>query len=63
VRRLRRPVLPTCQWRLQAAEAYDQMAGRMIHATETSAARQHAPGHPAPPAAGPHAAAGKEASQ
>ncbi len=53
----------TCQSRLQAAEAYDQMAGRMIHATETSAARQRAPGHPAPPAAGPHAAAGKEASQ
>ena len=53
----------TCQRRLQAADAYDQMAGRMIHAAEASAARQHAPGHPAPPSAGPHAAAGKEAGQ
>ena len=53
----------TCQWRLQAAEAYDQMAGQMIHAAEASAARQRAPGHPAPPSAGPHAAAGKEAGQ
>jgi hypothetical protein len=53
----------TCQWRLQAAEAYDQLAGLMIHATEASAARQHAPGHSAPPSVGPHAAAGKEAGQ
>ncbi len=53
----------TCQWRLQAADTYDQLAGRMIHAAEASAARQRAPGHPAPPSAGPHAAAGKEAGQ
>jgi hypothetical protein len=53
----------TCQWRLQAAEAYDQMAGRMIHAAEASAAQQCNPGHPAPPSAGPHAAADKEAGQ
>ena len=53
----------TCQWRLQAAEAYDQMAGRMIDAAEASAARQRAPGHSAPPSTGPHAAAGKEAGQ
>ena len=53
----------TCQWRLQAAEAYDQMAGHMIHAAEASAARQRAPGHAAPPSAGPHAAADKEAGQ
>ena len=45
----------TCQWRLQAAEAYDQMAGRMIHAAEASATRHRAPGHAAPPSAGPHA--------
>ena len=38
----------TCQWRLQAAGTYDQMAGQMIHAAEASAARQRAPGHPAP---------------
>jgi len=53
----------TCQWRLQAADTYDQLAGQMIHATEASATRQHAPGHPAPPSVGPHAAAGKEAGQ
>ena len=52
----------TCQWRLQAADAYDQMAGRMIHAAEASAP-QRAPGHAAPPSAGPHTAAGKEAGQ
>jgi hypothetical protein len=53
----------TCQWRLQVAEAYDQMGGRMIHAAEVSAARQVAPGRAAPPSAGPHAAAGKEGGQ
>ena len=35
----------TCQWRLQAADAYDHLAGQMIQATDTSATRQHAPGH------------------
>ena len=50
-----------CQWRLQAADAYDQLAGQMIHAAEASAARQHAPGRPAPPTVGPHPVAGKEA--
>jgi len=54
---------PTCQWRLQAAEAYDQIAGQMIQAAEASAARQRAPGHAAPPGAGPHAAADKEPGQ
>jgi len=39
------------------------MAGRMIHTAEVPAARQYAPGHPAPPSAGPHAAADKEAGQ
>jgi hypothetical protein len=53
----------TCQWRLQAVDAYDQMAGQMIHTAEASAARQHAPGHPAPPSTGPHTAADKEAGQ
>jgi hypothetical protein len=53
----------TCQRRLQAADTYDQMAGRMIHAAEASVTRQQAPGHPAPPSAGPHPAAGKEAGQ
>ena len=53
----------TCQWRLQAADAYDQLAGQMTHAAEASAARQRAPGHAAPPSAGPHTAADKEAGQ
>jgi len=54
---------PTCQWRLQAAEAYDQLADHMIRAAEASAAWPLAPGRPAPPSAGPHTAAGKEAGQ
>ena len=53
----------TCQWRRQAAEAYDQMTGQMIHAAGASAARQHPAGHAAPPSASPHAAAGPEAGQ
>jgi hypothetical protein len=53
----------TCQWRLQAAEAYDQMAAQMIHAAEAPTARQRASGHTAPPSVGPHAAADKEAGQ
>ena len=52
-----------CRWRLQAADAYDQMAGQMIHAAEASAAGQHAPGPAAPPSPGPHPAAGQEAGQ
>ena len=53
----------TCQWRLQAAEAYDQMADRMIHAAEASATRHRASGHAAPPGACPHAGADPEAGQ
>ena len=53
----------TCQWRRQAADAYDQLAGRTIHAAEDAAARERAPGHPAPPSASPHTAADKEAGQ
>jgi DNA-binding CsgD family transcriptional regulator len=53
----------TCQWRMQAADCYDQMASQMIHAAEASAARQHAPDHAAPPSAGLDTAAGKEAGQ
>ena len=37
----------TCQWRLRAADAYDQMAAQLIQATEAAATRQHAPGHTA----------------
>ena len=53
----------TCQWRLQAADAYDQMAAQMIHAAEASAARQRAPDHATPPSGGPHAATDPEAGQ
>jgi hypothetical protein len=35
----------TCQWRLQATDAYDQVAAQLIQATEASATRQHASGH------------------
>ena len=53
----------TCQWRLQAAEAYDQMAGQMDQAAEASAARQRAPDHTASARSGLHAAAEPEAGQ
>jgi hypothetical protein len=53
----------SCQWRLQAAEAYGQLAGTMSHAADAPAARRRAPGHASPPSAGPHAAADPEAGQ
>jgi hypothetical protein len=53
----------TCQWRQQGADAYDQLAGQMIHAAEASAARHPAPEHAAPASEGPNAAADKEAGQ
>ena len=37
----------TCQWRPQAADAYDHLAAQLIPAAEASATRQHAPGHAA----------------
>jgi hypothetical protein len=37
----------TCQWRLHAADAYDQLAAQLIQAAEASATRQRAPGHAA----------------
>ena len=37
----------TCQWRRQAADAYDHLAAQMIQATEASATRPRAPGHAA----------------
>jgi hypothetical protein len=49
----------SCQGRLQAAEAYDQLAGKMSHAAD----RQHAPDYASPPSAGPHATADPEAGQ
>jgi hypothetical protein len=53
----------TCQWRLQAADAYDQIAAEIIQAAETPATRQHAPGHAAAASGGPHPAADREAGQ
>jgi hypothetical protein len=53
----------TCHWRLQAAEAYDQLARQMIHAAEASTARQPMPDNAVPPGAGPHAASDPEAGQ
>jgi hypothetical protein len=52
----------SCQWRLQAAEAYGQLAG-MSHAADAPAARRRAPGHASPPSAGPAAAADPKAGQ
>ena len=37
----------TCQWRLKAADAYDQLATQLTQAAEASATRQHASGHAA----------------
>jgi hypothetical protein len=49
----------TCQWRLQAADAYDQLT----QAAEASTARYGAPDHTAPARDEPHAAAEPEAGQ
>ena len=53
----------TCQWRLQTADTYDQLAEQMVRAAEASATRPRAPGHGAPDTDGPHAAADREAGQ
>jgi hypothetical protein len=51
----------TCQWRLAAADAYDQTAAQLIQAAE--ATQQHAPGHAAPNGCEPHTDADREAGQ
>jgi hypothetical protein len=53
----------TCQWRLQTAGAYDQLAGQMTQAAEASAARQPAPGHAVSASDGPDVTADREAGQ
>jgi hypothetical protein len=53
----------TCQWRLQAAEAYDQVADQMIRAGEASATRPPPHGHATPDTGGPPAVADREAGQ
>ena len=52
----------TCQWRLQTAEAYDQLAAQLIPAADQSAIR-HAPDQPSPDTGSPQAAADPEAGQ
>ena len=53
----------TCQWRLQTADTYDQLAEQTVRAAEASATRPRAPGRGAPDTDGPHAAADREAGQ
>ena len=58
----------TCQWRLQTADTYDQLAEQTVRAAEASATRPRAPGHGAPDHGAPdtdapHAAADREAGQ
>jgi len=53
----------TCQWRLQAADAYDQVADQMIQAAEASATPQPPQDHATPGAGGPHVVADREAGQ
>jgi hypothetical protein len=47
----------TCQWCLQTAVTYNQLARQMIQPAEASATRPPAPGHGAPGTDGPHTAA------
>jgi hypothetical protein len=53
----------TCQWRLQAADAYDQLDDQLTQAAEASTARYGTPDHAAPARDEPHAAAEPEAGQ
>jgi hypothetical protein len=53
----------TCQWRLQAARDYSQMAAQMLQAAEASAAAQPGPGHPGAARSQLQAAADREAGQ
>jgi hypothetical protein len=52
----------TCEWRLQTAGAYDQLAEQMTQAAEASAIRQRVPDHGAR-TGGPRSAADPEAGQ
>ena len=53
----------TCQWRLQAADAYDQMAGQMIQPPRPPPPGSARPATRRLASAGPHAAADPEAGQ
>jgi hypothetical protein len=54
---------PACQSRLHDAQAYDQMADRMLQAAETTPATHHGQAEPARPARQAGLAADKEAGQ
>ena len=54
---------PACQSRLHDAQAYDQMAGRMLQAAEAAPAARRGQAEPAGPPRQPGLAAGKEAGQ
>ena len=54
---------PTCQTRLHDAQAYDQMAYRMLQSAEAAQATHHRQTEPAGPSRQPRLAAGKEAGQ
>jgi hypothetical protein len=53
----------TCQWRLQTAGSYDQLAEQMTQTTEACAPQPRAPGQAAPNTGRPHPAAHREAEQ
>ena len=53
----------TCQWRLQTAVTYNQLAEQMMRPAEASATRPPASGYRAPDTDGPHTAADREAGQ
>ena len=53
----------TCQWRMQTAVTYNQLAEQMTRPAEASAIRPPASGHRAPDTDGPHTAADWEAGQ
>jgi hypothetical protein len=54
---------PACQSRLRDAQAYDQLAGRILQAAEAAPAAHHGQAESARPARQPRLAADKEAGQ
>jgi hypothetical protein len=54
---------PTCQSRLRDAQAYDQLADRMLQTAEAAPATHHSQAEPASPARKSRLAADKEAGQ
>ena len=54
---------PACQSRLRDAQAYDQLADRILQAADTAPAAHHGQAEPADPARQPRLAADKEAGE